>query len=284
MQVRLYEVADIGLESAANRISREGASRKVTVSCNVAEDANLGHLVAAVRAVVDPIAAELGVTVRYGGQFEAQQEASRTIAIMGVGVVLVIFLILAATLASASAAALVLINLPLSLIGGILAIFIAESAHPLANISALLGLGGVYIAPVVSIASLVGFVTLFGIAVRNGILLVHRWQARLAAGESVPVAVLGGSSERLVAILMTALTAAIGLVPLALTAGKPGSEILAPLAVVVLGGLASSTILNLFVVPAAFAWVFSRHKPCTVPDDDTPPGERPCVPSSSSPS
>jgi len=107
----------------------------------------------------------------------------------------------------------------------------------------------------------VGFVTLFGIAVRNGILLVHRYQARLADGEALEAAVLGGSRDRLVAILMTALTAAIGLLPLALTAGRPGSEILAPLSAVVLGGLASSTLLNLFVVPAAYAWVFARARP-----------------------
>ncbi len=274
-QVRLYEVADLGIEQAANRISREGAQRKVTVSCNVAEGANLGHLVAAVRARVDPIATEAGVMVRYGGQFEAQQDASRTIAVMGLGVVVVIFLLLASALGSPGAAALVLINLPLSLIGGILAIFIAESAQPLANAAALVGLSGTYVAPVVSIASLVGFVTLFGIAVRNGILLVYRWQARLAAGEGVEDAVQGGSLDRLVAILMTALTAAIGLVPLALTAGKPGSEILAPIAIVVLGGLASSTLLNLFVVPAAFAWVFAQRRPGTV-TDDTPPGGIPC--------
>ena len=275
-QVRLYEVADMGVEKAANRISREGAARKVTVSCNVAEGANLGHLVAAVQKVVDPIAANAGVVVRYGGQFEAQQEASRTILVMGAGVVVVIFLLLAAALGSPGSAALVLINLPLSLIGGILAIFIAESANPLGNALALVGLGGAYIAPVVSIASLVGFVTLFGIAVRNGILLVHRWQARIQAGESVATAVQAGSLDRLVAILMTALTAAIGLVPLALTAGKPGSEILAPLAVVVLGGLASSTLLNLYVVPAAFTWWFGRRRPA-VASDDTPPDGTPAT-------
>ncbi len=278
-QVRLYEVADLGIEQAANRISREGASRKVTVSCNVAEGANLGHLVGAVRQVVDPIAAGAGVTVRYGGQFEAQQEASRTIAVMGAGVVLLIFLLLAAALGSPGAAGLVLLNLPLSLIGGILAIFLSESAKPLANALSLIGLGGTYVAPVVSIASLVGFVTLFGIAVRNGILLVHRWQARIGAGEAVAAAVQGGSLDRLVAILMTALTAAIGLVPLALTAGKPGSEILAPLAVVVLGGLASSTLLNLYVVPAAFAWVFSKHGPTVVNDDAPPAGTAVIAPS-----
>jgi Cu/Ag efflux pump CusA len=135
---------------------------------------------------------------------------------------------------------------------------------------------------VVSIASLVGFITLFGIAVRNGILLVQRFQVRIDAGEPVVEAVLGGSGERLVAILMTALTAAIGLVPLALTAGRPGSEILAPLAVVVLGGLASSTFLNLFVVPAAYAWLFAHARPATISDTDiTPPGGTPCVTSSS---
>jgi Cu/Ag efflux pump CusA len=110
---------------------------------------------------------------------------------------------------------------------------------------------------VLSIASLVGFITLFGIAVRNGILLVNQYQAHLHRdGESLNDAIVHGSLERLVAILMTALCAAIGLIPLALMAGQPGAEILAPLAIVVLGGLVSSTALNLVVVPAAYAWVF----------------------------
>jgi Cu/Ag efflux pump CusA len=208
--------------------------------------------VARVRTVVDPIVTAAGQSVHYGGQFQAQQEASRTLLWAGLAVIGVIYLLITAATASAGAAALVLVNLPLALIGGIVAVFIAESASPLANAAAVVGVGGRYIAPVLSIASLVGFITLFGIAVRNGILLVNRIHARRESGEDIVPAVLGGAQDRLVAILMTALTAALGLVPLALAAGRPGREILAPLAVVVLGGLATSTALNLLVVPAGY--------------------------------
>ena len=257
-QVRLREVADIGLESASNLIAREGARRKAVISCNVADGHNLGDLVARLRTVVDPLVAQAGLSVHYGGQFEAQQEASRTIGLMGLAVVVVVFLLLAAALASAKAAGLVMLNLPLSLIGGIGAMYLTESPAVMANTLALVGLGGTYTAPVLSIASLVGFITLFGIAVRNGILLINQYQDHASAGRPLRQAILDGSEDRLVAILMTALCAAIGLIPLALMAGQPGAEILAPLAVVVLGGLISSTALNLVVVPAAYAWVFDR--------------------------
>jgi CzcA family heavy metal efflux pump len=254
---RLREVAEIGRERTPYTISRENARRKAVVSCNVAEGYNLGHLVERVREVVDPIVARHGYSASFGGQFEAQRSASRTILLMGAGVTLIVLLLLNLSFGSTRAALLVMINLPLALIGGILAIFLTESAHPLGNALALVGLAGPYRPPVVSIASLVGFVTLFGIAVRNGILLVNHYaHLRRDEGLSLEEAVLRGSEERLVPILMTALTAVLGLVPLALAAGEPGSELLAPLAIVILGGLASSTLLNLLVVPAGYLLVF----------------------------
>ncbi len=263
-QVRLREVADIGLEMASNLIAREGARRKAVISCNVADGQNLGDLVTGIRTVVDPIVARAGLTVHYGGQFEAQQEASRTIGMMGIAVIVVVFLLLSAALSSAKAAGLVMLNLPLSLIGGIAAVYIAESPSLIGNTWALVGLGGVYTAPVLSIASLVGFITLFGIAVRNGILLINQYQSHAEDGRPLLQAIMHGSEERLVAILMTALCAAIGLIPLALMTGQAGAEILAPLAIVVLGGLISSTALNLVVVPAAYAWVFGRSLAPTI--------------------
>jgi HME family heavy-metal exporter len=260
--VRLSEVADVGLEQASNLIAREGARRKAVISCNVAEGYNLGHLVERVREKVDPIVARRGCSVAYGGQFEAQQSASRTIYVISAGVGLLMLLLLNLALRSTRAALLVLVNLPLALIGGIVAIFLSESDHVLGNALALVGIGGAYQAPVISIASLVGFVTLFGIAVRNGILLVNHY-AFLMKEKERPLheAIIQGSQERLVPILMTALTAVLGLVPLALAAGEPGSELLAPLAIVVLGGLATSTLLNLLVVPAGYALVFRAHSP-----------------------
>jgi Cu/Ag efflux pump CusA len=151
-----------------------------------------------------------------------------------------------------------MINLPLSIIGGIIAIYLTEAANPIANTLSLVGLSrAMYEAPVISIASLVGFITLFGIAVRNGLLLVNHYQHVMQVeGRPLGEAIVQGSMERLVPILMTALCAALGLVPLALAKGEPGSELLAPLAIVVLGGLITSTFLNLVVVPAGYSLVF----------------------------
>jgi len=257
--VRLTEVADVVMERTPNQIVRENARRKALVSLNVAEGQNLGDLVQAVRKQVDPIVERHGYTVHYGGQFEAQQSASRTIFIMGAGVIFVIGLLLHMALGSGRAALLVMVNLPLAMIGGIIAIYLTVPASVFANTRALFGLGGVYIAPVISIAGMVGFVTLFGIAVRNGILLVNHY-AHILREERRPLheAVVRGSMERLVPILMTALSAILGLIPLAMAAGEPGSELLAPLAAVVLGGLVTSTFLNLFVVPAGYMMVFGH--------------------------
>jgi HME family heavy-metal exporter len=257
--VRLAEVADIGVEMASDLINRENGQRKAVISLNVAEGYNMGHLVEEVQAKVDPIVRKHGYTVHYGGQFEAQQSASRTIYIMGAIVVFAILLLLYMAFGSLRAALLVMLNLPLALIGGIVAIFLSETPNPAANFWALVT-GGKFVAPVISIASMVGFITLFGIAVRNGILLVAHYR-QLQRDENMPLqeAIFKGSMERLVPILMTALAAVLGLVPLALAAGEPGSELLAPLAIVVLGGLVSSTILNLIVVPAGYALIGPRE-------------------------
>ncbi len=272
--VRLRDVADVGVERTSNLILRSGSQRKAVVSCNVAAGHNLGQLVAAVRERVEPIVAAGGCTVRFGGQFEAQQAASRTIWWMGGLVVVVMLMLLHGALGSLRAAMLVLVNLPLALIGGLVAIYLAESPHLWWNTLALFGLGDAsYQAPVVSIASMVGFITLFGIAVRNGILLVRHYFDLLADGVPFREAVVRGSLERLIPILMTALTAALGLLPLVFAAGEPGSEILAPLSVVVLGGLLTSTFLNLIVVPVGFYLLFQNQRwpePTAHPEATTP--------------
>jgi HME family heavy-metal exporter len=177
---------------------------------------------------------------------------------MGGVVAVAMFLLLQLATGRSRTAVLVMLNLPLALIGGVAAIYITESRPFVGNTLALFGLGdGRYVEPVISIASMVGFVTLFGIAVRNGILLVNHY-AHLEEHEGCTRAesVVRGSMERLVPILMTALTAALGLIPLAMSGNKPGSELLAALSIVVLGGLVSSTLLNLFVVPAGYALAF----------------------------
>jgi HME family heavy-metal exporter len=259
--VRLADVADIGPEQTSNLIARENAQRKALVSLNVAEGYNLGDLVGEVKKKVDPIVQRAGYTVHYGGQFEAQQSASRTIYLASLGVVIIMVMLLQLSTGSMRAALLVMINLPLAVIGGIAAIYVTESSSLITNTLALFGLTSHrYEAPVISIASMVGFVTLFGIAVRNGILLVNHYQHVMAIeGKPLGEAIVQGSMERLVPILMTALCAALGLVPLAMSIGEPGSELLAPLAIVVLGGLISSTALNLIVVPAGYSLIFGHR-------------------------
>jgi CzcA family heavy metal efflux pump len=251
--VRLEEVADVGPELSSNLIVRENAQRKAVVSLNVAADSNLGHLVQQVRQRVDPIVMRHGYSVTYGGQFEAQQSASRTIMLFSALVVLVMLVLLNVAIGSIRVSLLVLVNLPLALIGGVIAIFLTESPSISGNVLGLIGVG-TYTAPVISIASLVGFITLFGIAVRNGILLVNHYKFLMEhEGATMHEAIVRGSQERLVPILMTALTAALALVPIALKGNQPGSDILAPLSVVILGGLLTSTFLNLVVVPAGYA-------------------------------
>jgi CzcA family heavy metal efflux pump len=260
--LRLIDVADIGPERTSNLIARENAQRKAVISCNVAEGYNLGDLVEQVRHRVEPVVQGVGYTVHFGGQFEAQQSASRTILFGGAGVIVVMLMLLQLSTGSLKAALVVLVNLPLAIIGGIAAIYLTESSSLWTNTLALFGLTSApYHAPVISIASMVGFVTLFGIAVRNGILLVNHYQ-HVMVEENKPLqeAIVLGSMERLVPILMTALCAALGLLPLALNAGKPGSELLAPLAIVVLGGLITSTFLNLVVIPAGYSLVFGYQR------------------------
>lgn len=259
--LRLREVADIGPQQSSNLITRENAQRKAVISLNVAEGYNLGDLVQEVQQRVDPIVQDAGYLVSYGGQFEAQQSASRTLLVAGLGMAVLMLMLLHISTGSLRCALLVMVNMPLALIGGIVAVYLTEAGNPLTNTLALFGLGDRrYEAPVVSIASLVGFITLFGIAVRNGILLVNHYQHVMTAeGRPLKEAVIQGSMERLVPILMTAICAALGLVPLAMAMGKPGSELLAPLAVVVLGGLVTSTLLNLVVVPAGYFLIFQRN-------------------------
>lgn len=252
--VRLHEVADIGPEMTSNLIARENTQRKAIVTLNVEEGYNLGHMVEEVRLRVDPIVQQFGYTVRYGGQFEAQQAASNTIFLFSGLVVIIMVMLLQLAIGSFRVALLVLVNLPLALIGGIIAIYLTESPGIFSNTFALFNLGGRYTAPVISIASMVGFITLFGIAIRNGILLVNHYQHLMENdGKTMYEAIVQGSSERLVPILMTALTAALAVVPIVLQGDNPGNEILAPLSVVILGGLLSSTFLNLIIVPAGYA-------------------------------
>jgi HME family heavy-metal exporter len=258
LEARLDEVAEVQLDAVPMAIQRQGGRRKAVVSVNVADGANLEHLVAAVRQVVEPIAAKHKLSVELGGQFEAQQSARRTLLVLGAITTLGVLLLLATALDSLPVALIVMVNLPLALIGGVLAVFCVQGQGLWGNLTGLLG-QAVYEAPILSISSMVGFVTLFGIAVRNGILLANHYATLNSEGRPFEEVVRRGSAERLVPILMTAITAILGLIPLALRLGQPGAELLAPLAVVVIGGLISSTLLNCYVVPAAYHLLYSRR-------------------------
>lgn len=231
--VPLELLADIHRDRGPGQISRENGERKMVVMANVGAGYDLGGVVAAIQdRIRDKITVGPGYHIEYGGQFEAAEDAAATLSILSVIVVIGIFLLLFVALKSVRDTWLVMVNLPLALIGGV---------------AGVVASGGV-----VSIASMIGFVTLFGIATRNGIMLVTHIR-HLVEQEGVTdsaQAVLRGASERLVPILMTALASGLGLLPLALAMGEPGSEIQAPMAMVILFGLASSTLLNMFVVPA----------------------------------
>ena len=259
--VRLRDIADIGPERSSNLIMRENAQRKAVVSLNVGDETNLGDLIEVVRDRVDPIVHKAGFTVSYGGQFEAQQSATRTILLTGLVIAVAMLMLLQISTGSMRAALLVMLNMPLALIGGIVAILLTEGSGAWSNMLGMIGFDEGYAPPVISIASMVGFITLFGISIRNGILLINHYNHLIQLEKcTIGEAVVRGSMERLVPILMTAISAALGLLPLALAAGMPGSELLAPLAIVTLGGLLTSTILNLIVVPAGFSLVFGAEK------------------------
>ena len=231
-RVPLGSLAAIAEDRTPNFIGRENVQRRLVVTCNVA-GRDLGRTVADVRRRLET-ALELpdGYRVELGGQFEAQAAASRALLGLGLAAVAGIFLLLVSALRSVRDAALVMINLPLALIGGVAGV----------------ALGG----GTLSIASLIGFISLFGIATRNGIMLVTRIRRRQdREGSRVEAAILRGAVDRVVPILMTALSTGLALLPVALAADRPGSEIQAPLALVVVCGLVSSTVLNLFVVPTA---------------------------------
>lgn len=238
-RVPLSELAAVEVARGPNTISRENVQRKIVVQANVA-GRDLGSTVAAIQqAVASAVELPPGYHVVYGGQFESQEEATRLLGLLSLLSVAAIFLILYAEFRSTRIAVLVMSNLPLALIGGVAAIMLTGR--------------------VVSIASLVGFVTLFGIATRNGILLVAHYRHLLAEGVPFREAVVRGSLERLSPILMTALTAGLALIPLAMGGGEPGNELQTPMAIVILGGLLSATALNMVVLPALY-WLFGERE------------------------
>ena len=229
--VRLDEVARVVPEDTSNLMLREGGRRKALISCNAAAGIDIGRLVARLREKLTPIAAAAGCSVAFGGSHQARESAGRRLWTLGLGLAAAIFILLFMALKSPRAVFLTLVNVPLGGTGGIFAVAIAD--------------------PVLSVSSLVGFITVVGFVVRNGLLLVTRYRERLAEGADWTTALREGSLERMPPIIMTSLTTIFGLVPIILSGDKPGGELLAPLAVVQFGGLLGATALNLLVLPAA---------------------------------
>jgi CzcA family heavy metal efflux pump len=232
-KIPISQVAEVRVDQGPNTINRENVQRRIIVQANVA-NRDLGSVVDEIRQkITHDVPLPEGYFVQYGGQFEAQEAAARQIMTMSAVAIGGIFLLLYLAFRSTRLALLVMANLPLAMIGGVVMVFLS---------------GGT-----LSIASLIGFITLFGIATRNGIMLITHYQ-HLIREEGVPFrqSIVQGSLERLSPILMTALVTGVGLVPLALGVGQPGKEIQQPMAVVILGGIVTSTFLNMVVIPALY--------------------------------
>ena len=239
-KVPLSDVADIISSAGPNTINRENVQRKIVISANTSGRA-LSDVVADIKqAVSEEVQLPEGYHVEYGGQFESQESASRVLYLTCILAIVVIFCLLFMQFRNAMEAGVILLNLPLALIGGIFAI--------------------VFTTGEISIPAVIGFISLFGIATRNGMLLITEYKRlRTEEGKSIRQAIIEGSLSRLNPILMTALTSALALVPLALGGDLPGNEIQSPMAKVILGGLISSTLLNAFIVPIIYEKISNRH-------------------------
>ena len=238
-KVPIEDVASVVSVGGPGSISRENVQRKVVVSANIASGDVAGTVERVSEYLEEELALEEGYRLEYCGQFESAESASRTLWMTTMVAILVVFVLLYSEFKSTMLSLVVLLNLPLALIGGILATYFTSA--------------------VMSIPAIIGLITLFGIATRNGILLVSRYQHLRAEGLSLDEAVLHGSADRLTPILMTAFTSALALVPMILNGSASGNEIQSPMAVVVLGGLLSSTLLNIYIIPIVYRWVVRKN-------------------------
>ncbi len=243
-KVPFSQIAEIRSAAGPNTINREKVARKIVISANVS-DGDLQGAVNRIRKTInDNVPLPEGYHVEYGGQFESAQSATRTLLVTSLMAILVIFLLLYGQFKNVRQASAVLLNLPLALIGGVFAIFFADG--------------------IISIPAIIGFISLFGIATRNGMLLIDRYNELRQGGLSLHDAVMRGSLDRLNPILMTALTSALALIPLALGGDLPGNEIQSPMAKVLLGGLLTSTMLNGFIVPVVYILISKKRNEQTI--------------------
>ncbi len=237
-KVPLEQVADIVSVSGPSSISRENVQRKIVISANVAER-DLRSVVKDIQSNINKdIVLPESYRIEYGGQFESEAKASRTLMLTSIFAIIIIFLLLFQEFKNFKLAGIILLNLPLALIGGVFSIWFTSG--------------------ILSIPAIIGFITLFGIATRNGILLISNYQKLQTQGKSLFETVTKGSSDRLNAILMTALTAALALIPLALRGDLSGNEIQSPMAKVILGGLLTSTLLNIYIIPIVYS-IFNKN-------------------------
>lgn len=238
VMIPLEEVAEIVSVGGPNSISRENVQRKIVVSANTAGRDVVSIVEEIEQRVNDNVNIPENYLVEYGGQFQSAKKASKTLMIMTIIAIFVIFLLLYGEFKDVTLSAIVLINLPLALIGGVFAIFVTSNT--------------------VSIPAIIGFITLFGIATRNGILLISRYQFGTTQGITLRQSVIDGSKDRLTPILMTALTSALALIPMVMNGTASGNEIQSPMAVVVLGGLLTSSFLNMYVIPIIYEMIYSK--------------------------
>ena len=238
VMIPLEEVAEIVSVGGPNSISRENVQRKIVVSANTAGRDVVSIVNEIEQRVNDNVNIPENYLVEYGGQFQSAKKASRTLMIMTIIAIFVIFLLLYGEFKDVTLSAIVLLNLPLALIGGVFAIFVTSNT--------------------VSIPAIIGFITLFGIATRNGILLISRYQYGTTQGHALRQSIIDGSKDRLTPILMTALTSALALIPMVMNGNASGNEIQSPMAVVVLGGLLTSSFLNMYVIPIVYEMIYSR--------------------------
>lgn len=231
-KIPLHYIADIVSTSGPNTINRENVKRKTVVSANVSGRDQKSVVQEIQKIINNKIEIPEGYHIEYGGQFESEAEASKTLMVTSLLSILVIFLILFQEFKTVKTSAIVLLNLPLALIGGVFSIYFTSG--------------------ILSIPAIIGFITLFGVATRNGILLVSHYKTLQEEGINLYDTIIQGSKDRLSPILMTALTAGLALIPLAIAGDLPGNEIQSPMAKVILGGLLTSTLLNIFIVPVVY--------------------------------
>ncbi|MDE6479074.1 MAG: CusA/CzcA family heavy metal efflux RND transporter [Muribaculaceae bacterium] len=238
--IPLSYVADVKVGSGPNTINRENVSRLLTVSANV-DGRDLKSAVDEIKkTIAEHVELPEGYFVTYGGQFENEEAASRMLSLTSILALIVIFFLIYSEFKNVAESLTILVNMPLALIGGVLILRFTTGD--------------------VNIPAIIGFISLMGISTRNGMLLISRYNRLRSEGMNVVETVKKGSADRLLPIIMTALTSALALVPIAVRGGEPGNEIQSPLAIVILGGLISSTLLNIFIVPVLYKWIQMRKE------------------------